>query len=265
MSYSEKLYRYDDPIALVVNQTTLYLDNRPMNNRKLKAHKGVTNELIFHVTDKDRKKQNLFTETITAHIINPTNKRRLLSKDLEPVSELGKAMLLLTDGDMQNINSGLYFLHLTYTNDIIQDRAFYSDQNNNVRLELEVTEQVVQDPVPTQVNDSFLQTGNTELGDAANTFVSSALLGNLDKNFQNAQHTVAVYPNAYTGQVTVQGSCIIGTPDSDDASAHWFDVTNIDISDSSNVTHTSFSVNCNWVRVVSKPLNGTLDKIMLRN
>ena len=107
MSYSEKLYRYNDEITLVVNQTTLYLDNRPMNNRKLKAHKGVTNDLTFHVTDKDRKKQNLFNETITAHIIDPTNKRRLLSKDLEPVHELGKALLILTDGDMQNINSGL--------------------------------------------------------------------------------------------------------------------------------------------------------------
>lgn len=265
MSYSEKLYRYDNPVALVLNQTSLYLDNRPMNNRKLKAHKGVTNELLFHVTDKDRKKQNLYTDTITAHIINPTNQRRLLSKDLEPANELGRATLLLTDGDLQNVDAGLYFLHLTYSNDNVEDKAFYSDQNNNVRLEIEVTGQIVQDPVPTQVNDSFLQTGNTMLGDAANTFVSSALLGNLDKNFQNAQHTVALYPSSYTGQVTVQASCIIGTPDSDDASVDWFDVTNIDLTDASNATSKTFSVSCNWVRIVSKPQSGSIDKIMLRN
>lgn len=265
MSYSEKLYRYDNTVALVLSQTSLYLDNKPMNNRKLKAHKGVTNELLFHVTDKDRKKQNLYTDTITAHIINPTDQSRLLSKDLEPANELGKATLLLTDGDMQNIDSGLYFLHLTYSNDAQEDRAFYSDQNNNVRLEIEVTGQVVQDPVPTQVNDSFLQTGNVDLGDAANTFVSSALLGNLAKNFQNAQHTIAIYPSSYTGQVTIQGSCIIGTPDSDDASLDWFDVTNVDLSSADSVTSTTFSVSCNWVRVISKPQSGSLEKIMLRN
>ena len=80
------------------------------------------------------------------------------------------------------------------------------------------------------------------------------LFGNLDRNFNHAQHTVAIYPTTYTGNVKVQGSCLIGVPGSDDASHDWFDVTgNIALSDSSDVFCRSFKVNANWVRVLSYP------------
>ena len=61
MSYGDhRLYIYDDPIDLVVTSDALYLENRPMNNRQLKAHKGFSNELTFNIRDRDRKLQNVF-------------------------------------------------------------------------------------------------------------------------------------------------------------------------------------------------------------
>ena len=41
-----RLYLYDNIIDLVIGTDGLYVDNRPMNNRKLTAHKGLTNETI---------------------------------------------------------------------------------------------------------------------------------------------------------------------------------------------------------------------------
>ena len=59
MSQSDhKLYLYEDIIDLVIGTDGLYVDNRPMNNRKLIAHKGITNELLFCIRNRDRKKQN---------------------------------------------------------------------------------------------------------------------------------------------------------------------------------------------------------------
>jgi hypothetical protein len=264
-NFSQGLYIYDNEIDVTITSTSILLDNRPMNNRKLKAHKGVTNEFIFNVTNRDRKPQNLYSDTLRASIINPTNKKRLVTKTLEVNMDLGKAKLLLTDGDLQNIERGLYWIYLTRSDSEIESRPLYSDHNNNVRFEIEVTDQVVQDPVATQTNTTFVQTANTMLGDAANILVSSALYGNIEKNFTDSQHTIAVYPDTYTGQVTVQGSCITGTPDNEDDSKDWFNIQNMDISNSSVINHTTFVVSCNWIRVVSKPTSGSISKVLLRN
>ena len=80
MSYGDyRLYLYNDTIDLVVDNNGIYVDNRPMNNKKLTAHKGLTNELYFNIRDKDRKLQNVFSDTLVAYLINPTTKRRVFN------------------------------------------------------------------------------------------------------------------------------------------------------------------------------------------
>jgi len=262
---SNRLYWYEDTIDLVVSTTALQVDNRPMNNRKLIAHKGVTNEIFFNIRDRDRKLQNMYADTLRAYLIQPTTKTRILSRILETTSEVGKVKLVLSEGDLMNVNSGLHHIYITRSSDEVQDKPIYTDQNNSIRFDIEISNELGVEPIATQEETTFLQTGNTVLGDAANTFVSSALYGNLDRNFTNAQHTIAVYPDTYTGQVSVQASCMSSTPDSDDDSKDWFTVKNLDLSATSNVTHTSFNVNCNWVRIVSKPSSGSISKVLLRN
>lgn len=265
MSGDNRLYWYEDTIDLVVTTTALSVDNRPMNNRKLIAHKGVTNEIFFTIRDRDRKLQNMFSDTLRAYIIQPTTKKRVVSRQIEPTSEVGKVKLVLSEGDLMNLTTGLYTMYITRSVDEIQDRPVFTDQNNNIKFDIEISDQVGIDPINTQVNSNFLQSGNTSLGDPANTFVSSAMFGNLDRNFSSAQHTLAVYPDAYTGQVIVQASCMSSTPDSDDASTDWFNVALLDINSTSNIAQTSFRVNCNWVRIVSNPVSGTISQIQLRN
>ena len=263
---SNRLYWYEDTIDLVVTTTALYVDNRPMNNRKLIAHKGVTNEIFFNIRDRDRKMQNMYADTLRAYLIHPTTKRRILVRALEETSEVGRVKLVLSEGDLMNINAGLYNIHVTRSSDEIQDRPVFTDQNNNIKFDIEISDQVGVEPIATQEQyRPFLQTGNTVLGDAANTFVSSAFYGNLDRNFTNAQHTLAVYPELFTGQVSIQASCMSSTPDSDDESKDWFTVTNVDLTSTSKATDVSFNVNCNWVRIVVKPTSGSINKVQLRN
>ena len=101
MSYGDhRLYIYDDPIDLVVTSDALYLENRPMNNRQLKAHKGFSNELTFNIRDRDRKLQNVFSETIYAHIYNPQTKKRLLTRNNATYKEINIATV---DGAMDEM------------------------------------------------------------------------------------------------------------------------------------------------------------------
>jgi hypothetical protein len=270
-NFTAKLYSYDTKIDLVATDTQIILDNRPMNSRKIRVHKGVNNEILFSITNKDRKKTNVFADTLYAYIISPVDRTRLVTKLLEHTSDNGVVKLLLTDGDLQNVTKGLYHMHVV-KNDY-DDQTYlplYSDQQGNAKIEIEVTDQVLQEPVATQEDSSFLQVADTDNGDAANVYVSNAMYGNLSKNFQNAQHTVAVYPaSAYTGQVTVQASLLTAVPDSDDVSKDWFDVKNIDMTANTHIRVENFSVSANWVRVVSKPTisdtTANLTKVLLRN
>lgn len=270
MNYGEhKLYLYEDTVELVINTDGLgiYVDNRPMNIKKFLAHKGVTNELFFTVRNRDRKLQNVFNESIRAHIVSPTTRTRLLSKVLEHTTDVGKIKLTLLEGDLQNIGSGMYHIYLTRTSQDNIDRPFYSDQNNNVRFDIEITDQTAMEPIPTQEATDFTQVANTLLGDSSNVFVSNAFYGNVDRNFINAQHTIGIYPETFTGNITIQGSCITGVPEQEYNSLDWFNITTIPLSNSSSIAHQTFSVNANWIRIKYTPddESSTISKVMLRN
>lgn len=264
----QRLYLYDDMIEVVVSTDgNFYVDNRPMNLRTLQAHKGLTNEIFFVIRDRDRKLQNVFSDTLRAYLVDPHTKRRIVTKLLHHTSDVGKLKLVLTAGDITDVPAGLYHIYVTRTTVEDADLPVYNDQNNNIRFSIDITDQASVEPVATQENISFMQSGNTLIGDSSNSFVSSALTGNLDRNFSNAQHTLAVYTETYTGNVKIQASCLVGTPNSDDASKDWFDVTTLALSNITGITHETFQVNCNWVRVVHYPDNpeSVLNKILLRN
>lgn len=264
-----KLYLYQDTIDVVITTTAMYVDNLPMNQRKLIAHKGLTNEIFINVRDRDRKLQNVFAQTLRAYIINPTTKQRILTRVLEDTTELGIVKLVIDDGDLVNIEPGLYHAYITRSDSEHQDKPIYSDHNNNIRFNLEITDQTGTTPVETQQTDTLLDVTNlgNSSGTPANTFVTSALYGNLNRNFQNAQHTVAFYPSNFEGQVVVQASCFTSVPQTEYYSgSDWFDVVTLDIEEeTSNIQYASFVCNCNWVRLVILPQSGSVDRVLLRN
>lgn len=269
MNSDHKLYLYDDTIELVLDGSYMYLDNRPMNNRKVQLHKGLLNDIYFNVRNRDRKLQNVFAETLRGYIIDPTTGRRVLMRLGQHTDQIGRFKFSFNEEDLNSINPGLYHFYVTRSDDPVTylERPMFSDQNNNIRIELEITEQMGLDPVPTQVETSMLQTGNVDLGDDADSFVSSAFFGNLENNFVEAQHTVAFYPENFTGTVKVQASCIAPTPDSDDLSWDWFTVETREYLDEviNDVQAVTFHVNCNWVRIVAYPETGKITQIMVRN
>jgi len=255
---NHKLYLYEDYIHLVTDGIGVYVDNRPMNNRKLIAHKGITNELVFNITDRDRKKQNVFNDTFSANIINPTTKRRVLSKLLEQTTKVGQIKLVLNEGDLANFEAGLYTIYITMLKTDGTDAPVFMDQNSGLKFQIEISDQVSEEPVVTQEVTSFVQSGS-------NIFVSSAIYGNADRNFNHSLHSLAIYPSTYSGEITIQGSCLENPPSSDDASTDWFDISNVSLTSSSVLTHRTFQVNANWLRIKHVPTAGTISKVQVRN
>jgi len=263
---AHKLYLYEDIIGLVISTNGLYVDNRPMNNRKLIAHKGMYNEIKFDIRNRDRKLQNVFSESLSATLVNPTTKRRIFTKLLEHTSDVGQVKLVLEEGDLRNVEEGLYTIYVSMTKADGYEYPVYTDQNSSVKFQIEIDAQIKNEPVPTQLANTFTQVASTSSGDPANVFTTSALYGNQDRNFSHALHSIAVYPTAYTGNLTIQASCIENVPNSDEASSDWFNIeSNISISASSDIYHKTFTVNANWIRIIHTPDSGSIDKILVRN
>ena len=261
-SGDHKLFIYDNTIELVVTTDGIYLDNRPMNLRRLVAHRGLTNEILFLIRNRDRKLQNVFAEQLRAYITHPVTKRRMVTKLLENTSDIGKVKLTLTAADLQGIEAGLYNVYIARTNAENTSLPLYNDQDNNIRFDIEITDQTGDEPVVTQAVTNFTP---ATLG--SNVLVSDAMVGNIDENFSNAQHTIAIYTTLFTGNLTIQGSCLASTPTTGVASVDWFNIETLPASNSSAIINHTFSVNTNWIRVIVTPDDdlGSVTQILLRN
>ncbi len=273
---SNRLYQYRTEIDLVYTAYGVEVDNRNMNPTHVVAHRGLTNTIYFNVRDRDRKLQTITVDDIRCYIVDATTRRRVVSKLLEPDQlEKGIAKLVLREGDIVNLVPGMYHCYFTITRTDSQEEPLYSNQNNGLGFTLEITDQAYSYPVDTQeANANIMISGP---GDA-NAYTTSAMFGNLDRNFTNCQHTMAFHINGYTGNITVQASNIPYAPNPSKDSIDWYDVKSTEITEKGiivngqvgnvGVFYSNFNVACNWLRVINTPADGnvnTLTKIELRN
>lgn len=141
MRNDNRLYLYENQIDLVIEAGNLYVDNRNMNLRKQVAHKGVTNEITFTIRDRDRRPQNVQSTQLFVHIIQPRTGQRLVTRELERKSAVGIVKLFLTESDLRDIPAGLYVAVVTRRTMQAGDLPVYTDQNNNITFDIEITDQ----------------------------------------------------------------------------------------------------------------------------
>lgn len=155
-----KLYLYDHVRQLLAIPDSVYLckgDNGPMNNiTPLKAHKGVDNRLIFRTLGPDRIPVNIAcTQQVYARIINVTNNTVVLEKLCSLGPAKGLIVLELDSGDIADIAAGPYSMVLIRTEEFVSntpgyyiEKPLYSDINDNISMEIEITEQAFKSPIP---------------------------------------------------------------------------------------------------------------------
>ena len=269
------LYILGNPsIDLVLTSDGITVDNRPMNQTKLTVHKGFDSQLNFFVRNRDRVLQNLSGKTLYASVINPNTNKRVIFKQLTLVNSGtgGEAKLSFVPGDLADLSPGLYQMSISESSDSgVTQSPLYANQNDRIITDLEIRSSLEYDPVATQEQATFTQTQNTDLGDPANVFVTSAMYGNQDNNFTSSQHTIGIYMTNFVGNVTIQGSALSSTPTQDN---DWYNINVQGDSGSDAIPFSTafngidaynFNVNTNWVRVKFDKTSGSLDKVLLRN
>ena len=269
MNGDHKLYLYQQSVDIVIDSMAgLNVDNRPMNNKRLVAHRGLSNEIVFNIRNRDRKLQNVNSDELRATLIAPVSGKRLMTRLLEHTGTTGQVKLTMLEGDLVNLNPGLYQIFIGRQTPEGTELPVFSDHNDNIVFDIDVRDQTKKSPVETQTANvsQFMQVTNTNNGDGANVFVTSALKGNHDKNFFSAFHSVAIYPDTYTGRIDIQASCVDELPSTANNSTDWFTVKgNINLTSNSAIYYTSFTVNANYIRIMSQPTAGNISLVNLRN
>lgn len=260
-------------VDLVLNESGITVDNRPMNQTKLVAHKGFDNAISFFVRNRDRKLQDISSKTLYANVINPNTKRRVMFKQLDLVSgSTGEATLNLVTGDLIDLAPGLYHIALSESSDLgVTQFPLYANQNDRIVTDLEIRSSLEYEPVSTQVETNFTQIANVALGDTSNIFISSAMYGNQEKNFRHSRHTIAFYMNEFVGNVTIQGSALETVPTQE---TDWYNINPQGDFGQEVIPYTTaysgidpfnFKINTNWIRLKIVQTSGTFNKVLLRN
>jgi hypothetical protein len=232
-----KLYMYDHVWQLLAVGDTFCncKDNGPMNNTiPLKAHKGIDNKLLFRVLGPDRVPFDVSCDQqVYARIIDPGNRTICLEKLCRLGPAKGLITLELDAGDLALLHAGLYEMVLIRTQDFISnvpgyyiEKPLYSDFEDNVALEIEITEQAFKAPLPsvTILPENWTPDVNIPtFGPITPSFYTSRIPGGRVLNHINSVHSFSTYTQNATGILQIWGS-LEETPDPYLSETRWFKI-----------------------------------------
>ena len=282
-----KVYSYDHVRELLMVGNTLCpsKDNGPMHKNPIKVHKGIDNEVIFRALGPDRSPVDISCNyQVYARIIDPENRKVVLEKLCRLGPAKGLIKLELNSGDITDIHAGLYTMVLIRTEDFIVnvpdyyiEKPLYSDMNNNVSMEIEITDQAFKAPQPSVVilpenwtPDIIVPT----FGPPQPCFNSARIPGGRVQNHKDSVHTFSTYTKNFTGILEVWGT-LEETPDPYLNHNRWFKIypstmsTDIEFIQYTGTQAWTFSANFIWLKFRYLPSMevldpGIIEKIIVR-
>lgn len=232
-----KLYLYDHVWQLLAVGDTFCSckDNGPMNNSNpLKAHKGLDNKLIFRVLGPDRVPQDIACDQqVYARIIDPDNRTVVLEKLCRLGPAKGIITLELDGGDLALIHAGLYEIVLIRTQEFVSnqpdyyiEKPLYSNLNDDVAMQLEITEQAFKAPAPSVVIEPGDWTPDIIMptfGPPAPCYYTARIPGGRVLNHIESVQSFSTYTLNATGILEIWGT-LEETPDPYVNSTRWFKI-----------------------------------------
>lgn len=272
-----KVFLYDHirQLLAVDNIFCLFRDNGPMNKNPLKAHKGLDNKLIFRVLGPDRIPQDIAcTQQVYARIIDIENRTVAIEKLCRLGPAKGLITLELNSGDITDIPAGVYELVLIRTEDFVTDipgyyveKPLYTDLDDNVSMEIEITEQAFKAPAPSftvlpenWTPDILAPT----IGAPRPCFYTSRIPGARVLNHKESVHSFSTQTANFTGVLEIWGT-LEETPDPYLNDARWFKIYPSTMSEDINyIGYTgtqawTFSANVMWLKFRYFPSQEVLD------
>ena len=235
--------------------------NSKVYDRRLTLHRGVSNPLTFTFKNEDQKAQDITSKTYEFNLVDTETQKSVLTKTLtvlddgSTVSTKGDASCTVTEGDLLDLDAKFYNFSVREVKSDGSREVTYADTGYAAAGTVEIL-----DGAYPQFTPSTSITAFTKAGDV---FTSSAIDGKPGINNNTALHTVAIYPNNFSGTVKIQGT-MVSDPTSDN---DYFDITTSSLSSASSVSTLNFTGVFQNVRFIATRTTGTtgrIDKILYR-
>ena len=247
----------------------------PMYQKDIQVVKGVTNTVKFTVKNQDQKPLDISGETLTFNLVNKETGALHLQKacttldDGSTSATKGVATLTLSESDTATLVSKFYKFSVTRTIGGSGNHVTYA----NTYHEVAGTMELVHNVYPAFTNS--IELGNSEFtrpftsnfykqGGQVTEYFSSLVDAQPEYKRSGAIHTFQYYSNAYTGDLTIQG-----TLDSQvTADTSWVDLTTIALTSSDSIGYANVTGVFNYFKLKHLPDNsntGTLDKVLVRS
>ena len=255
-------------------------DNGPMNKNPIKAHKGLDNKIIFRVLGPDRVPFDISCgEQVYVRIMDPDNRSVVLEKLCRLGPAKGIVTLELNGGDIALIAPGLYTMALIRTEDFIAgvpdyyvEKPLYSDMNDNVEMEIEITEQAFKAPLKSITLEPDDWTKDLTIpfaGPITPSFYTGRIPAGRVLNHINSVQSFSTYTKNFTGILEVWGS-LEESPNPYVDSMRWFKIYPTSMSeDIQFIGYTgtqawSFQTNVLWLKFRMIPSTQVLDPGVLQ-
>jgi hypothetical protein len=235
--------------------------NSKVYDRRLTLHRGVSNPISFTFKNEDQKAQDITSKTYEFTVIDTESKISVLTKTLtilddgSTVSTKGDASCTITEGDLLELDAKFYNFSVKEVKSDGSREVTYANTGYAAAGTIELL-----DGAYPEFTDSTSVSAFTLSGD---TFTSSAIDGKPGINNNQALHTIAIYPNNFSGTLKVEGTMVSTSPTDND----YFTITTSTLSSASSVSSLNFTGVFQNVRFVADRTSGTtgrIDKILYR-
>lgn len=272
----QKVFLYDHvrQLTVVGDNFCPCKDNGPMNKNPIRAHKGIDNKIVFRALGPDRIPYDIAcNQQVYARIIDPDNNTVVIEKLCRLGPAKGIITLELDSGDIAEIHAGLYNMVLIRTEEFVSnvpgyyvELPLYSDYDNNISMEIEITQQGFKTPIDSVVltpDDWTPDILVPTFGPPTPCFYSSRIPGARVMNHVDSVHSFSTYTENFTGILEIWGS-LEQTPDPY-LNNRWFKIYPSTMSqDIEFVNYTgtqawTFSANFMWLKFRYFPSTEVLD------
>jgi hypothetical protein len=261
------IYLYDRTYIIHTNLDTYQQTGYLMYQPRITIYKGVKNTIQFELRNDDQKKQWINAKTFVFEMTQ-TDGTRLLRKDVTILDDgsstatKGKCKVEITDSNTLGLYDGFYHYTIKEVQSDGSETPIFVDVSYGARGQVEVTGKAFPQLIDSTAITSFfssLDSGSTTY------YTTSAQDAGLSKNKNSALHTIAVYPDSFTGTLKIQGTLLTDPSASTEINnTDYIDISSTAFSSATTVSYINFTGNYNKVRFSYTPTSGSITKILYR-
>lgn len=261
-----KVYLYENirPVLVLGDTFCLCKDNGPMHKNRMKVHKGIDNKLVFKALGPDRAPVDISCGyQVYARVIDPTTKHVVSEVLCRTGPGKGIITAIFDSGELAPLQPGIYHLVLIQAQNFVAniedyyiERPIFSDFDDNVAMELEVTQQAYKSPKNSIIIEPKDWTPDSLMpinGPRQLCYYSKSIPGGRIDNPIDAVHSFSTFTDNFTGVLEVWGT-LEESPGPYLNDRTWFKIypstmsTDIEFLGYSGTQAWTFSANFMWLK-----------------